>query len=209
MKRAFAPTSAVCKQLARGPTGRLARTRDPLLSSALAHHFSLDDGSHFVARPPPSVLPPTVPVPATSASPAVAAALANSPFASAVAPSPLGAHLAPAHGSTSTSSNAHLLPPLRAPPVAARATLSPADVAELQQLRRSRPTYWTRSRLAAKFGVTPQVVGTLGWGEGPEARRAERERRDQVERRADKREAQYGWKKQIAREERQRRRSMW
>ncbi|GAA5995356.1 mitochondrial 54S ribosomal protein mL58 MRPL20 [Rhodotorula paludigena] len=204
MKRAFAATSAVCKQLARASSGRLARTRDPLLSSALAHHFSLDDGSHFVARPPPSVLPPTVPVPATSASPALAAALANSPFASAVAPSPLGAHLAPAQGST-----AHLLPPLRAPPVAARATLSPADVAELQQLRRSRPTYWTRSRLAAKFGVTQQVVGTLGWGEGPEARRAERERRDQVERRADKREAQYGWKKQIAREERQRRRSMW
>ncbi|GAA5902401.1 hypothetical protein JCM8208_007279 [Rhodotorula glutinis] len=208
LSRAFTATAPAFKQAAQAP---LRRTRDPLLASSRAHHFRLDDsGAHFVARPPPSILPPTVPIPHPSTSP-LPAALQHSPFAHAVATSPLPAD-SPA---APPSANEHRLPPLRAPAAAAAVTgdrtapLSPAEVAELQQLRRSAPAYWTRSRLARKFGLAQQVVGTIGWGDGPDARRAERERRDQVDARQLKVEQRWGWKKEIAREERRRRRTMW
>ncbi|GAA5921025.1 hypothetical protein JCM3775_004057 [Rhodotorula graminis] len=205
LARAFTATAPALKQAAPTP---LRRTRDPLIASSRAHHFRLDDcGHHFVARPPPSILPPTVPIPHPSTS-TLPAALANSPFAHAVATSPLPAD-SPA---APPSANDHRLPPLRTPaPVASGRTapLSSTEVAELQQLRRSAPAHWTRSRLARKFGLAQQVVGTLGWGDGPEARRAERARRDQVDARQAKVEQRWGWKKEIAREERRRRRTMW
>jgi len=201
LARAFTATAPALKQAAPTP---LRRTRDPLVASSRAHHFRLESGAHFVARPPPSILPPTVPIPHASTS-ALPAALADSPFAHAVAPSPFPAD-SPA---APPSADEHRLPPLRAPAPARATPLSPVEVDELQQLRRSAPAYWTRSRLARKFGVTQQVVGTIGWGDGPGARRAERERRDQVEARQHKVEQRWGWKKEIAREERRRRRTMW
>ncbi|GAA6049206.1 hypothetical protein JCM3770_003310 [Rhodotorula araucariae] len=194
--RAFSQSAPAFKQ------APLRRTRDPLLSSAQAQHFLLPSGDHFIARPPPSVLPPSVPIPVASTS-ALPPAFANSPFAAAVAPSPL------ASSAPSPASSEHLLPPLRPAATQQRTLLSATQVAELQQLRRDRPAYWTRSRLAAKYGVSQQVVGTLGWGEGPDARRAERERRERVEARQAKVEAKWGWKKEIARDERRRRRDMW
>ncbi|BGP43021.1 hypothetical protein JCM10449v2_007036 [Rhodotorula kratochvilovae] len=202
--RAFTQSAPALKHAQGTLAPPLRRTRDPLLSSPRAQHFLLPSGDHFIARPPPSVIPPSVPVPVASTS-ALPPAFARSPFANAVAPSPLAA----LSSSAVPASSEHLLPPLRPTPTQQRTPLSAAQVQELQQLRRDRPAYWTRSRLAAKFGVSQQVVGTLGWGEGPEARRAERERRERVEARQAKVEAQWGWKKEIARDERRRRRDMW
>ncbi|TNY22653.1 mitochondrial ribosomal protein subunit L20-domain-containing protein [Rhodotorula diobovata] len=211
LPRAFSATAPTLKQAASSSSSSAAaplrRTRDPLVASSRAHHFRLDTGAHFVARPPPSILPPTVPIPHPATSP-LPRALADSPFAHAVAPSPF----APDSPAAPPSANEHRLPPLRAPSTSATTpatTLSPAEVAELQSLRRSAPAHWTRSRLARRFGISQQVVGTLGWGEGPEARRAELKRQEQVVARQAKVETRWGWKKEIAREERRRRREMW
>ncbi|GAA5853153.1 hypothetical protein JCM8547_000218 [Rhodosporidiobolus lusitaniae] len=203
-KRAFQSTRAALKEHSAAP---LRRTKDPLLASSTAQHFLLPSGNHFTVRPPPSSLPPSHPLPPQSNTPAALSQLAqDSPFASQFA-------------SSSSSSSSLLpelpaseafLPPSRLPlPTAERTHLPPSTVAELQQLRRSSSSYWTRSRLAAKFGVSQKVVGTIGWGEGQEAREAERERREQVERKREKKEGQWGWKKSIAREERRRRRTLW
>ncbi|GAA5960249.1 hypothetical protein JCM21900_002439 [Sporobolomyces salmonicolor] len=201
-KRALSATSALLKPSTPSTpsTVPLRRTKDPLLASSTAQHFVLPSGSHFIVRPPPSALPPTVPIPQASTS-------ATHPFLAAVASPAGGPSLLPA-----LTTAEHLLPPSRGPsssPSTPSKTLSAAEIAELQALRRERPAYWTRSRLAARFGVSPNVVGRFGWGEGPEARRAEQARRAAVEGKQERREGSWGWKKSIAREERRRRRSMW
>ncbi|GAA6009615.1 hypothetical protein JCM10207_004125 [Rhodosporidiobolus poonsookiae] len=194
--RAFHSTRAV---LSSAP---LRRTRDPLLSSPSAQHFLLPSGSSFVVRPPPSVVPPSHPLPPQPAEAHSPLTAVDSPFAAAFASS--GASLLPSLAPAESA-----LPPSRPSPPTPAHPLAPSAVAELQALRRSDPARWTRGRLAAKFGVSPQVVGTLGYGEGAEARSAERGRREQVERRREKVEGEWGWKKSIAREERRRRRSLW
>lgn len=57
--------------------------------------------------------------------------------------------------------------------------------------------------------MSQKVVGTLGWGEGAEARLAEKERKAELESVRERKETNWGWKKAIAREERRRRRTMW
>ncbi|GAA5826638.1 hypothetical protein JCM11251_002830 [Rhodosporidiobolus azoricus] len=203
-KRAFTSTITLLKEQSTSTAAPLRRTRDPLLSSPLASHYTLPSGSHFVVRPPPSSVPASHPLPpqaGTSAS--LAAQAAESPFSSLFT-APQESTLLP-----SLTANESSLPSSRPAPPTPAHTLSPAQIAELQSLRRSSPQRWTRSKLATKFGVSPQVVGTLGWGEGSEGRAAERERKEVVERRKEKVENGWGWKKSIAREERKRRRDMW
>ncbi|GAA6043933.1 hypothetical protein JCM8097_000908 [Rhodosporidiobolus ruineniae] len=211
-KRAFSTTCAALKEASTAPVAPLRRTRDPLLSSSTAQHFRLPSGNHFVVRPPPSVVPPSHPLPPQAPAPAaLASQAAHSPFAPFFASS--------SSSSSASSSTSTLLPHLDtaesslpasrpSPPHPAR-TLTPTETAELQSLRRSNPARWTRARLATKFGVSQQVVGTLGYGEGADAREAERVRKAQVEKKTREREEGWGWKKSIAREERRRRRTMW
>ncbi|GAA5900078.1 hypothetical protein JCM5296_002050 [Sporobolomyces johnsonii] len=201
-KRALSSTSVLLKP-STPSAAPLRRTKDPLLSSSTAQHFVLPSGSHFIVRPPPSALPPTVPIPQASAP-----ATPTHPFLASIASPTLASGASSLLPALSTAE--HLLPPSRRPssPKSSK-TLSAAEIAELQALRRAEPERWTRSRLAAKFGVSPTVVGRFGWGEGPEARRAEKERRNVVEAGQARRESRWGWKKTIAREERRRRRTMW
>ncbi|BGP27276.1 hypothetical protein JCM10295v2_006240 [Rhodotorula toruloides] len=168
---------------------RLRRTRDPLTSSSVAQHFTLPSGSHFVVRPPPSVLPPTLPVPPTEAALPHADKFAPTPFASAA--------------------NQHLVAPSRPRAPEAGKKLSPQEVQELQALRRSDSNYWTTGVLARKFGISRSTVTMLGFGEGIEAERSAAERRRVVEAAKARREERYGWRKAIAREERQRRKMLW
>lgn len=209
-KRAIASTAPLCKPHAAAPAP-VRRARDPLVSSPVAQHFVLESGHKFIVRPPPSVVPPTHPLPpqaSTSNGGASAAAWANSPFAHISAPD-AATTLLPSH----SIENQHRLPSSRAarraPATAPDYHLSSDEVERLQSLRRSDPLRWTRSALAREFGVPQHVVGRLGWGEGPEARAFERARRRQVEAERAHAEAQQGWKRTIAREERRRRRSMW
>jgi hypothetical protein len=57
--------------------------------------------------------------------------------------------------------------------------------------------------------VPAEVVGTLGWGTGSQAKAAEKERKVQVTAAREGKEGSWGWKKAIAREERRRRRTLW
>lgn len=54
-------TSSARQLEASTSTTPLRRTKDPLLSSPLAQHFTTPQGHTFIIRPPPSVLPPTLP----------------------------------------------------------------------------------------------------------------------------------------------------
>ena len=176
----------------------LRRSKDPLLSSSSAQHLTLSDGSAFVIRAPPTSLPPTVPIPhASNTSSDTAGPSRNIFFTPPTTPFLLSA------------SNAEHLIPLSRTSTPSTTTLSPDQVASLQSLRRENPQLYTRSKLAQQFGISPQVVGTLGWGEGSEARRAEKMRNSQLSKEQELVEGKWGWKKAIAREERRRRRSLW
>ncbi|BGO95131.1 hypothetical protein NBRC10512_006415 [Rhodotorula toruloides] len=189
---------------------RLRRTRDPLTSSSVAQHFTLPSGSHFVVRPPPSVLPPTLPVPPTEAALPHADKFAQTPFASAVHQPAVASSLPPSlHAQQPQQANQHLLAPSRPPPATPEKKLSPQEVQELQALRRSDSNYWTTGTLARKFGVSRNTVTMLGFGEGIEAERIAAERKRVVDAAKARREERYGWRKAIAREERQRRRTLW
>lgn len=182
------------------PKPSLRRTKDPLTSSPVAQHFVLPSGSQFIVRPPPSSLPASFPIPSTSS---------RTPFGPVdTNPSALFS-AAPSSPFLTTSSLEHLLPAARQPSSTSSRQLSAGEVAELQSLRRSHPETWTRSKLAEKFGISQQVVGTLGWGEGQEARDAEKARARQITEERDEVEGKWGWKKAIAREERRRRRALW
>jgi hypothetical protein len=194
---------------------RLRRTRDPLAASAVAQHFALPSGSHFVVRPPPSPLPPTLPVPPTEASLPHAARFAQTPFASAVGQPAAASSLAASHPSLHArqpnQANQHLVAPSpnSSRPPAPDKKLSPQEVGELQALRRSDPSYWTSGVLARKFGISRNTVTMLGFGEGIEAERIARAHHKAVDEAKARREQRYGWRKAIAREERQRRRALW
>ncbi|GAA5972961.1 hypothetical protein JCM11641_000340 [Rhodosporidiobolus odoratus] len=200
--RPFAAARTALKESATPP---LRRTRDPLLSSPNATHYTLPSGSHFIVRHPPSHVPSAHPLqPQPTPDSTLQATFANSPFTALLNSS--STLLAP------LESNQSSLPTSRTPspsPTTPSSTLSPSQISELQSLRRADPARWTRSKLASKFGISPQVVGRLGWGEGVEARQAERERKVVVEAKRERSEVGWGWKKSIAREERRRRRDMW
>lgn len=189
-KRAFTTSRSVAQQASTSsaPAAPLRRNKDPLLTSAVASHYTLPSGAHFVVRSPPSTLPPSHPVPSSSLS----ASTLLKPSAAATAE-----HLLPVSRSSAaagTSPKTHL---------------TAEELSTFHALRQQNPSHWTRSKLAAKFGVSPKVVGTLGWGEGSAARKAERERKESIEAAKEKREGRWGWKKSIAREERRRRRELW
>ncbi|BGP19580.1 hypothetical protein JCM10213_001381 [Rhodosporidiobolus nylandii] len=211
LRRAFSTARVLLSESSTSSTATsapLKRTRDPLLSSPSAQHFTLPSGSSFVVRPPPSTVPSSHPLPPQEIPAAFAAAAQNSPFASVFAPSISSPSVLP-----SLNSNEGQLPTSR-PAASSSSTssgtqLTPSQIAELQSLRRSDPARWTRGKLAARFGVSQAVVGRFGWGEGSEARAMERERREAVERKRERREEGWGWKKSIAREERRRRRALW
>lgn len=176
----------------------LRRSKDPLLSSEASSHFALSDGSAFVIRAPPTTLPPTVPIPHASNTSSDTAGPSSNIF-----------FTTPTHPFLLAPSPVEHLIPLSRTPAPASAQLDPAQVASLQALRRENPQLYTRARLAKDFNVSPQVVGTLGWGETKEARRAEKIRNTQLTNEQAAVEAKWGWKKAIAREERRRRRSLW
>ncbi|GAA5855575.1 hypothetical protein JCM3766R1_002190 [Sporobolomyces carnicolor] len=183
----------------------LRRTKDPLLASSVAQHFILPSGNQFIIRPPPSVLPPTVPVTST------AEAATTHPFLDSIVASPL--KLSRASSSSSPSPvDPSTLPNSRAsrrasPTPPSTTQLTQEQINQLHQLRTTSNA--TRSQLAKQFGVSPQVVGRIGYGKGPESRLVERVKRGEIELEREEREAGWGWKKSIAREERRRRRSMW
>jgi hypothetical protein len=52
-------------------------------------------------------------------------------------------------------------------------------------------------------------VGRIGYGKSSEARLVEKVKKGSLELEREEREAGWGWKKSIAREERRRRREMW
>jgi hypothetical protein len=177
----------------------LHRSKDPLISSTLSTHFKTTSGNHFIIRPPPSSLPPTLPIPynqSTATDGSSSTTTANNPFfpasslstpfllPSSPVPAPLPPHLAPHH-------------------------LTPIEILELQSDRRSNPLLWTRSKLAEKYNISVIAVGRLGWGEGKEARESAKVRSRAVLGERERTEGSWGWKKTIAREERRRRRALW
>ncbi|SCV69200.1 BQ2448_2220 [Microbotryum intermedium] len=184
-KSAFAPTMRV---LSSKKMPLLTRTKDPLRSSVLAEHFILPSGSTFIVRPPPSVLPATIAVPSTSSQSTIHEQ----------------EHRLPLSRSSQTGQTRSQDPNI------SKKVLTTQEIEKLQALRRSDPARWTRSRLARKFGLaSPTVVGMLGWGNGPEGKRAEKDRKLTLENKRMAAELKWGWKKTIAMEERRRRRAMW
>ncbi|KAK4055432.1 hypothetical protein OIO90_003270 [Microbotryomycetes sp. JL221] len=195
---------------------RLPRTKDPLTSSSRAQHFTLSDtGNRFIVRPPSSSLPPAYPVPSTSTSTPTSTA---TPFSNAFvnrasATSTRHAQLLDKINQQKSSDSdshmfEHLLPSTRKQSVEPK-RLTPDQVQELQHLRRTDPSKWTRSKLATRFGISTNAVGTIGFGKGTEAKLAMQERQRQVELLNEQRQSKWGWKKQIAREERRKRRADW
>ncbi|GAA5984404.1 hypothetical protein JCM10908_003334 [Rhodotorula pacifica] len=212
-KRALSATAPALKPQQPSATP-LRRVRDPLLSSRSAQHFTLESGHSFIVRPPPSVVPPTLPLLPQQGE--AAAAFAASPFGAGLAsPSSSSAKASLLPTEHYSIRNQHRLPSTRAARSAASSgtttttTLSADQISRLHSLRRSDPLKWTRSALAREFQIPQHVVGILGWGEGPAAKALEKERRREVERVRKEEEAKMGWKRSIAREERRRRRSMW
>ncbi|GAA6025206.1 hypothetical protein JCM11491_004863 [Sporobolomyces phaffii] len=192
--RALQPSSALLAPL--------RRTRDPLASSSVARHFVLPSGNEFIIRPPPSVAPPTVPSSLTTASSHPFLASFSSPSSSS-SPAP-SSPPSPVDPASLPNSRRRTTTTLSEP----RRVLTADEIAELQRMR-TLPEGPTRGQLAHQFGVPANVVARFGYGKGPDARLVERVRRGERQLEQDAREANWGWKKSIAREERKRRRSMW
>lgn len=180
----------------------LSRTKDPLLSSSSAQHFTLPSGSIFIVRSPSSTLPPTMPYPPQKSMNNSTASPSSSNAASTLF------HSNPSSPFLFTTDSQHLLPSTRPTPII-KTPLTSTELASLHALRISAPSYWTRSKLAIKFGISQKIVGRLGWGEGKEALDAEKSRKLSVDGEKERREGSWGWKKTVAREERRRRRAMW
>jgi len=192
----FSRSRAVCAPI--------RRTKDPLLSSSVAQHFILPSGNQFIIRPPPSVLPPTVPISQTSTN-------STHPFLESIVASPLKTPSTSSEPSSSSPIDPSALPSSRSrrstPPVTST-KLSPEQINQIQQLRLTSSST-TRSQLSKQFGISPQVVGRIGYGKSSEARLVEKVKKGSLELEREEREAGWGWKKSIAREERRRRREMW
>lgn len=191
----------------------LPRTKDPLLASSSAQHYTLENGSIFIVRSPSSTLPTTMsypPIQSTSFTSSTSSTSSSSSLNQSTSTSTSASNVFNSNSSPflfSTSSQ-HLLPSTR-PTSISRSPLTSTELDSLHALRISAPSYWTRSKLAVKFGISQKVVGRLGWGEGKEAEAAEKSRKILVDSEKERREGSWGWKKTVAREERRRRRSMW
>lgn len=125
------------------------------------------------------------------------------------APSPIPATLP--HPSVSADS---VLPPrlnAESTAVAAsmRSTLTPAQVREMQSLRLSNPSQWTRSKLAEKYNVSKFFVSTVGFGDSLEGKQAARMAKEEHEQRNEIRQSRWGMKKRVDREVRRRRKEFW
>ncbi|CAD6566477.1 MAG: hypothetical protein CYPHOPRED_000750 [Cyphobasidiales sp. Tagirdzhanova-0007] len=109
-----------------------------------------------------------------------------------------------------TSSSSTVFPPRLHPlPTTEKAILSEAQISEMQALRLSNPSWWTRSRLAHKYNVSKFYVAIQGFGESSEARAAERTVRENHENKDEEKRNRYGMKKRIDREVRRRRKEFW
>jgi len=93
-----------------------------------------------------------------------------------------------------------LPPPVKAP-YAKSYHLTPADFRRIRSLRLSNPSYWHRNRLAKEFNTSTLFIGMVC--QAPEERLA------QMGQRLSKVKGRWGEKRQIAREERAKRRAGW
>lgn len=88
--------------------------------------------------------------------------------------------------------------------------LTPEQVEELQQLRTSDPSHWTRSKLAAKYNVSPFYVGIVGFGgKNPENLRIGKRVKEMHDQAQIDQKEKWGFKKRVDREVRRRRKEFW
>jgi len=103
-------------------------------------------------------------------------------------------------GSSSSTPLAKLPPPLSTP-YAKSYSLTPTQIESLRALRRENEDYWTRSRLAEKFGCSSLFVGMVVQAS---KRKVEAHQRSQAMQRGN-----MGGKRRAARIERERRKETW
>lgn len=186
--------------------------------------WRLRDGSVFMYNPPASRLPVSLPHRSVAApeqqdltgNEARRRALEN-PFLFATSTS-TSAHLMDAEERARVKAEA-LLPPLRrsrgADEGGSKKHLDETQLAALRTARAAADPFsraGSRKALAKAFGLSAahqQVVGTLGYGKGKEAREAAKRRKAAHDARNWEQMANWGWRKQIVHEERVRRRAMW
>jgi hypothetical protein len=187
---------------------RKPRAKDALVTSPHAQSYALDNGATFFVRPPPTPIPPTLPIPFDNAhelpepgSTEYAHPLLTRPPKSQDGEQPL---------LRSTTPFAHLAPRLNSgKPAAPSKMLTPAEILELRQLRASDPNTWTRKALADKFGCSESFVGIIGFGKDLKGKNLQRDLR--TERRKQVMEIRSQWtpKREMAFQEKKARRRMW
>lgn len=159
-------------------------------ASPNAEHFTLADrpSVRFTVRPAPSVVPPTLPIPQASSS-----------ITATQLPPPLRTRAPTEHQNQLQ-------------------TLTPEQIVEMQELRLSNPTLWTRGRLAAKYNCSPFFVGLVGFGgsshtqasSNDTAKKAASELvKSRHQRRQELQQIKWGFKKRVDREVRRRRKEFW
>ena len=121
------------------------------------------------------------------------------------APSPIPSTL-PA---SPVGSSQFLPPALRPENTGSEKRLNAEEIAEMQALRLSDPTHWTRSRLAQKYGVSSYFVGIQGFGESTQGQAAAKMVKEGHQRVDAERRTRWGFKKRVDREVRLRRRELW
>jgi len=102
---------------------------------------------------------------------------------------------------TSTSQSTSALPPAVRTPYAKSYHLTPTDFRKIRSLRLSNPSYWHRNRLAKEFNTSTLFIGMVC--QAPESRLRE------MEQRMEKIKSRWGEKRQLARQEREKRRAGW
>lgn len=167
-----------------------------------AKHYVLKDRPTiaFTIRPAPSPLPASMPVVALDPSSTAAAAEAGQKKPSS-------------HGAATT------LPPLLRASKAFKQQqtynnsnnnrMTSEQIAEMQALRLSDPSKWTRSELARKFNVSPYFVGIVGFGDTPAAKQASKDAKEIHEAEKERRFEAYGLNKRVASEVRRLRKQFW
>jgi hypothetical protein len=110
---------------------------------------------------------------------------------------------------TSEIDEAALPPRLHPEPEKSKTTLSPEQIQEMQELRLSNPTRWTRNRLAKKYNVSPFFVGIAGFGEGSQAKTAEKQAVARNVRKQERMLEKYGLRRRITSEVRRLRKLHW
>jgi Mitochondrial ribosomal protein subunit L20 len=218
-RRAFSMTSASLHARVRdyNRPPRKPKAKDALLTSPHTKVYSLDDGASFFVRPPPTPIPPTIPIPFENtrelpqAGPSATSEYSH-PLLTRPPPSEQGDHAENAPFRVrSTTPNAHLAPRLDRAKSADQGAdrLTPAQILELRQLRSSDPGRWTRKKLADKFGCSESFVGIVGFSRDPKGESLRAMRRRQVEQERNNVEAMWSSRKKLAADERRARRAMW